>query len=167
MMATPLPQLHYPKLELPAGWTPTILVDTREKRPLPFTFPTASASLPTGDYSIAGLDHEFAVERKTIADLFSSLTHGRDRFMREIQRLRAFTFPRLLVIGTQQNVEDARQHSQGINPKAILNSLHAIEAKGVPVVFTPSPGDASVMVERWAFWFARESLKTSNAILIP
>jgi hypothetical protein len=42
---------HLPRLDLvPEGWTPTILIDSREQDPLPFTYPTSTTGLPTGDY---------------------------------------------------------------------------------------------------------------------
>ena len=77
----------------------TIITDSREQTPLIFTnFPTVTAGLPTGDYSIAGLEDDFCIERKSLSDLYGSLTSGRDRFMRELQRMRAYQFRRLLII---------------------------------------------------------------------
>ena len=66
-----------------------IIIDDREKTPLPFSaVPFETARLLTGDYSIAGSELDFTVERKTIDDLVSSLTQNRDRFTREMERMR-------------------------------------------------------------------------------
>jgi len=143
---------------------PTIVVDSREQTPLSFNYPTISAGLVTGDYSVAGLEDDFCVERKSLSDLYGSLTSGRDRFLRELQRMRAYQFRRLLIIGSEREIEMGSSRAKGINPKAILHSLHAIEARGVPVVFAPSPAKAALLIERWAYWFTRESLKKSQAI---
>jgi ERCC4-type nuclease len=149
----------------PADWLPTIVVDTREQTPLSFSFPTITGTLPTADYSVAGLEEDFAVERKSLPDLFGSLTSGRERFRRELQRLLAYPFRRLLVIGSEQEIAMGMSRARGVNPKAVLHSLYAIEARGVPVVFTPSPSAAAALVERWAYWRAREVLKTAETLL--
>ncbi len=72
---------------------PVIAVDTREQDPLEFpTFPTKVATLQSGDYSVQGGELHFAVERKSLPDLVTSLTRERDRFCRELHRLRGFDF---------------------------------------------------------------------------
>lgn len=71
----------------------TIAVDTREQAPYRFAGePVASATLAAGDYSLAGLEHLIAVERKELGDLVGCMTHDRDRFKRELQRLRAYRY---------------------------------------------------------------------------
>lgn len=144
---------------------PTIIIDSREQTPLMFSYPSITAGLATGDYSVVGLENDFCVERKSLGDLFGSLTSGRDRFMRELQRMKAFPFARLLIIGSIHEIEQGSSRARGINPKAIIHSLHAIEARGVPVVFASSPAEASALVERWAFWSLRELTKKHQTIL--
>ena len=77
-----------------------VVIDTREQ--LPFTFggmlcdqtdgggsltvPTVRGTLKSGDYSLLGYETRVAVERKSLADLYSTLGQGRERFEREIQR---------------------------------------------------------------------------------
>jgi ERCC4-type nuclease len=146
-------------------WLPTIVIDSREQDPLSFSFPTITTGLPTGDYSVAGLEDDFAVERKSIPDLVGSLTSGRERFMRELQRLLAYPFRRLLVIGSEEEIAGAKWKHSKANPTAILHSLHAIEARGVPVVYAANSRLASSLVERWAFWRTRQILKTPNQLI--
>ena len=64
---------------------PIIVVDTREQTPLRFQrLEAVPGTLATGDYSIAGLEHLFSVERKTVADLVGCCTgENRARFQRE------------------------------------------------------------------------------------
>ena len=58
---------------------PTIITDTREQTPLRFTnLVTVLGTLTSGDYAPRGLEHIAAIERKSAADLVSSVTHDRD-----------------------------------------------------------------------------------------
>ena len=98
----------------PEGWRPTIVVDTREQTPLSFSFPSIIGTLPTADYSVSGLEEDFAVERKSLPDLFGSLTSGRDRFRRELQRLLAYPFRRLLVIGSEAEIAQGMSRARGM-----------------------------------------------------
>jgi ERCC4-type nuclease len=78
-----------------------IIVDTREQTPLPFRrFQTRGGALLSGDYSVAGLEQLFAVERKSIGDVVACCVgQNRERFERELHRLRGFRFKGLLVVG--------------------------------------------------------------------
>ena len=56
-----------------------IIIDSREQAP--FTFgdydcEAVSGSLPTGDYSLAHLEHQIAIERKSLSDLVGCLFCG-------------------------------------------------------------------------------------------
>jgi len=145
---------------------PTIIIDSREQAPLVFTqYPSLVSTLQSGDYSILGLCNKFAVERKSISDLIGSLTTGRERFERELHRLRGFHFARLLIIGKESDIIDGNYRSKA-NPKSIMHSLYSFEARhNVPFVFAETPEDGARLVERWAFWFARDVVKSSEALL--
>ena len=145
---------------------PTILVDTREQSPLPFVnCPSETGTLATGDYSVRGFEDEFTVERKSLDDLAGSVTHDRDRFERELVRMRGYPFRRLLIVGTVEDLEAHRYQSRA-EPRAILASVTAFEIRyGLPVAFCPTTAAAALQVERWALYFLRERLKTATAIL--
>jgi ERCC4-type nuclease len=144
---------------------PVIIVDSREQAPLMFKhLPARPGPLTTGDYSIVGAEELFSIERKSIPDLVSSCTTERERFERELHRLRGFQFARLLIVGSEAEIQDHRYRSNAM-PKAILHSLWAFEARyGVPVVFVPDVDRAAALVERWAFWFAREIRTTASSM---
>lgn len=88
-----------------------IVVDTREQTPWTFDGIRAGASeghssievravvagLDAGDYSIIGRESEIRIERKSAGDLFGTLTTGRDRFERELERLARFPFSAIVV----------------------------------------------------------------------
>ena len=145
---------------------PTILIDTREQSPLVFTHcPAEVATLATGDYSIQGFEDEFAIERKSLDDLAVSCTHDRQRFEKELVRMRGYPFRRLLVVGTVEDVEAHRYRSRA-EPKAILASVTAFEIRyGLPVAYCPNPAAAALQVERWAFYYLRERLTTASGIV--
>jgi DNA excision repair protein ERCC-4 len=137
-----------------------IIVDSREQTPLTFTrFDSERGTLQSGDYSIAGLTHRFAVERKSIPDLVQSVTRERERFERELHRLRGFDFARLLIVGTEADVRAGNYRSEA-TPKSVLHSLHAFEVRyGIPVVWADTEALAATLIERWAFWHVRELQK--------
>jgi ERCC4-type nuclease len=86
---------------VPLAFPGVILVDRREQLPFAFNGLTADAkdknrpiavttrveTLATGDYSLDGFTGQIAVERKSLADVFSTLGRGRQRFQRELERL--------------------------------------------------------------------------------
>lgn len=149
-----------------ADLRPVIVIDTREQTPLSFRqLATRPGTLMTGDYSVAGLEHLFAVERKSVADLVGCcMGDNRDRFERELHRLRGFRFARLLIVGCEAEVTTQRYRSN-ISPKAVLHTVRAFEARYVPVVWEPLPDKAATLIEQWAFWFARECVCTANDLL--
>ena len=143
---------------------PTVVIDTREQAPLVFArLAAVSGTLYTGDYSFRGGEELFAVERKSIADLVGCCVgENRERFARELHRLRGHRFKRLLIVGRREEIEEAKYRSN-VKPKAVLATLGAFEARyDVPVVFAPSPAAAALQVEHWIWWFSRELVEQAN-----
>lgn len=149
-----------------ANTRPTIIVDTREVQPLVFNrLESRPGTLQTGDYWIAGLEHLFSVERKSVSDLVGCCVgQNRERFERELHRLRGFRFKRLLVVGREDDIHLGRYHSS-INPKSVFATLSMIEIRYCPVVFCSNASLAAHRVETWAFWFAREYILAANNLL--
>ena len=145
---------------------PTIVVDQREQAPLVFTrLASVPGTLAAGDYSVAGLEHLISIERKSIDDLSNCcMGANRDRFERELLRLRGYRFKRLLVVGTREDIAAGHYHSK-INPKSVLATLGAFEARYLPVVFAETPEAAARLVEKWCWWFVREVVENANDLL--
>jgi ERCC4-type nuclease len=161
----PLPGLR--GLRNLADLRPKIIIDSREQVPLCFSrLQAVPGTLYTGDYSIAGLQDSFAIERKSISDLANCCTgENRERLERELLRLRGYRFRRLLVVGTREDIAAGRYHSR-IAPKAILATLGAFEVRyRIPVVHVPTPEAAAREIERWAWYFAREVVENANDLL--
>ena len=146
---------------------PVVVIDTREQTPLVFTrLQSVRGTLQSGDYSFRGGEELFAVERKTVADLVGCCCgENRERFFRELHRLRGFRFKRLLVVGTREEIE-AGAYRSNITPKAVTATLAALEVRfDVPVVFATTSDDAARLVECWAYWMAREIVCMGNDLL--
>ncbi len=112
---------------------PVILVDTREQSPLPIRrFPVELATLPVGDYGVKGFSDwscpRFIIERKSLDDLCHSLGKGRERFLREIEKMRQFEFRGLVIEATESDIRSGEYRSQ-ISPASVMGSLDALAVR--------------------------------------
>ncbi len=113
----------------------TIAIDTREKRPLEFTWPHSLVTLATGDYSIVGLEDQVAVERKALPDFVSTLIHNRDRFHRELERFRAIQF-RCIIVESDMRKLFLKSLRSRAHPMSIIGlALAAMIDYNIPILF--------------------------------
>lgn len=122
--------------------TPTIIIDTREQTPWTFTLPTEVATLDAGDYSVKGLEHLIAVERKSLSDLLGCIGTHRGRFKRELQRLRGYRF-RMLIVETTAAALEAGEWRSKVHPNAVLGSLAAWTAQYDLLIWPGGDNEAS------------------------
>jgi ERCC4-type nuclease len=149
-----------------ADTRPTIIVDTREQTPWVFSpsVITTRATLAFGDYSVLGLEGRVAIERKSVADLCGSLTAGRLRFFRELEKLADYEFAAVFVEGDLPALMRGEYRSEA-SPQSIIGSCAAIAVDvGVHVCFLGSRAAASAYAEKVlcrlaALDSARESVK--------
>lgn len=136
--------------------TPRVLIDTREQAPLEsVNLLTQRGTLDTSDYSVAGLEHLIAVERKSLPDLLACLGHGRERFKLELQRLRAYRF-RLLVIEADTATIERGEWCSQLKPAYVLGSLASWTAiYGLPVWLAGDHEAAGRFVERHLYQCCR------------
>jgi len=147
---------------------PAILVcDTREQQPYQFArftskyidFAIQHAALDCGDYAAylypeASAAETAAVERKSLTDLFGSLTTGRERFERELEKLTAYGFRALVVEGDLRSIARGLPESRA-NPTSIIASLVAFSERfDVHIIFAGDRRHAQAytwrLLERWA-----------------
>ena len=108
-----------------------LLIDSREQTPLSFSdydVTVQTAALQTGDYSILGLEHKIAVERKSLDDLAQSFTKGRERFERECQRGMGLDVFAVVAECTWSDLAHSKYKSR-INPNALMQSIVAWQVK--------------------------------------
>lgn len=133
----------------PVTQLPPITVDSREPLRIDYElkqegFEVSRAKLETGDYlwvCRAGLP--VVVERKTIADLLSSITgrqaNGKSRAQNQVDRLREFPLPVLLIDGYPRlsgggKIMRGSRETQWTQA-GIDNWLLTVQGKGVKVVW--------------------------------
>jgi len=125
-----------------------IRVDTREQHPLEFeNVATVRGTISTFDYSIEGDEDDFAVERKSLPDLISSVAIQKNycRELKKLKRARAAGFPRLFYV-VEANREDiehfdySRFKHRRVGASFIFHQLSELEyIHDVHVIFS---GDA-------------------------
>lgn len=119
----------------------TIIVDTREQAPYDFKNYCTDAdqgyremvvlthlqALPSGDYSIRGFENRIAIERKSKEDLFGTLGSGRERFIRELERLNKLDAAWVIIEATEPDIHESPPERSRLNPKTISRSISAWE----------------------------------------
>ena len=150
-----------------AAGTLPIILDTREQNPYTFQGYEATATrgtLDTGDYSLKGLEDLVAVERKELADLMGCLTHDRDRFTRELARLRGFEAAALVIEAPFLEIAGGHYRSR-MNPESAVQSLVAImERFRLPVFFADSRQGGEYFVFHFLRHYARRVADRYKAI---
>lgn len=120
-----------------------ILVDSREQAPLTFKVGEVVKAvevrgLPWADYwcEIDGRELPVSFERKSIGDLFGTLTGGMERFKREIERARDMECAFYLAIeGTMSEVYAGYKHST-VPGERIIKTIMTLRVKyGVEPIF--------------------------------
>jgi ERCC4-type nuclease len=135
----------------------TIIVDTREQQPWEFElYATANKKLDTGDYSIEGLEHVLAIERKkSVSEIANNISES--RFKDVLERLSKIPYKFMLL---EFDLEDIYNFPIGsnipkrlwsklkINPKYLLKCLTEIQLNyGIHIVYCGSTENAKKMAE--------------------
>ena len=118
-----------------------VIQDSREQ--IPLVWPEGQAvevgTLATADYSLKGLTELIAVEKKETGDLISSISTDRERFVRELQRLRAYRVRAIVALYSLQDILEHRYRSN-MTPESVIGSLASFQVRyELPIVFC---GDA-------------------------
>lgn len=146
-----------------------IAVDTREQVPYLFKeikcdkrlgkgmmqVPVVTSTLRSGDYSIVGFTDKVAIERKGIDDLCGTLTSGRMRFVRELERLNEMEVAWVVTeVSFDQLVSGFEAHSK-VNLKTLWRSAMAFQVRFPRVHWWGCPGRQAAQVvtyrllEKW------------------
>jgi ERCC4-type nuclease len=129
-----------------------VLADTREQLvpPFPEGVVVERATLKEADYTTHALLQIGRIERKSTTDLASTLSWGRERFDREVQRLQAFRWKCIVVEGELSEVYRCSQ----MHPHAVLGSIASLFARyEVPTLFVVNASGAGRIIagllKRW------------------
>lgn len=135
----------------------TIIVDTREQQPWVFdNYVVANKKLDTGDYSVEGLEHLLAVERKkSISEFANNITES--RFKDVVERLSNIKYAFLLL---EFDLQDVLIYPVGstvprrlwdkikISPSFIMKHLLELQIHhNIKVIFCGDASNAEKMAE--------------------
>lgn len=151
---------------------PVVVIDTREQTPLCFErLASQRGTLDAGDYSIVGLEHLVALERKNLGDLLGCCGYGRDRFKRELQRLRAYRYRLLLVEADAKTLETGIESStlrpwrSKLQPSHVLGALAAwIAQYDLPTWLAGDHAAAGRFAERYLYQCARRVAMENKSV---
>ena len=143
---------------------PVVLVDTREKQPLPLfaNHPNWIAgerrkALKTGDYTVEEMEGALCLERKSLADIVACTVTYRRRFLESCARLARFRWKAILIEATFEDIKGGFEPfdiPSGVHPNAVVGTLDAIEAKfGIPILSTSTV--RRLATERAASWLSK------------
>jgi len=120
---------------------PTVVIDSSEH--MGYTFGrftnwfagTVRKRLPTGDYTLLGMEKEIAIERKTIPDLVNSIIQERGNFISRCEKLATFKKKCFIIEGSLSELKTPYRESHA-HPNAVLGSLIAAQERwDIPVHF--------------------------------
>ena len=136
-----------------------IIVDSREQAPLTFTgYPVEMevGTLEAGDYSVAGFERRVAVERKELQDLVGCLGGDRERFERELARLRGYDFAAVVVEAPADDLRAGRYRGK-LDAGAAWQSVLAFSMRyRMPFIFCADRADAEAVTYDLLRHYARD-----------
>lgn len=141
---------------------PIVIVDTREQTPFLFgdfenwIAGTEVRALPTADYSVKGMEDLIALERKTLPDAVGSVLHGRERFLRECERMANYRHKAILIEASYTELKSPYRFTKDVkaHPNGVVGTLDAIEAKfGIPIIYASA--DRALAEEKAASWLSK------------
>ena len=122
-----------------------IVVDSREQAPFTFSglpVEVEVAALEAGDYSVRGFERKVAVERKELQDLVGCLSGDRERFERELARLRGYDAAAVVVEASVVALRTGRYLGR-LDAGAAWQSVLAFTMRyRVPFIFCADRADA-------------------------
>jgi len=134
----------------------TAIIDTREQTPwvLP-AIGSVRGSLTTGDYSLAGFESEFTIERKSLEDFIGCVGRERSRFERELHRLSGFRVGMVIIEADWHELEQGQWRGK-ISPNMAIQSLLSWIASGHQIILAGNRLRAAAMASDIIFHFARD-----------
>jgi DNA excision repair protein ERCC-4 len=142
----------------------TAICDTREQTPIDLApLKVITGTLPTGDYSVLGLEHVIAIERKSAGDMLACIGQERERFDREIQRLLAYPTRGIVCEASWQFFERGEWRGK-VTANAAIGSLLGWVAAGVPIVMADDHERAGRFIGRLLYTAARRRWRELRAL---
>jgi len=142
------------------------LCDTREQLPYCFApIKQETATLTTADYSVKGLEHLVAVERKSLNDFLGSIGNNRKAFMAEMQRIKAYPYRALVIEANWDELEAGNYNRSRMDPESVTGTVVGLMMAGIPVALAGTREAGQKMVARMLFCAARRRWEEALSLL--
>lgn len=137
----------------------TVIVDTREQLPYDLSpLKMVRAKLDTGDYSVQGLEHRVTIERKSFEDYVGVVGKGRERFEREIERMKAYDVAMIIVEAHWGDLE-CGFHRSRVSANSLMGSTLGWMAEGPKILFCGNRRSAELATGRLLWILANREYK--------
>ena len=144
-----------------------IICDSREQCPFTFTgYPAVVTvgTLASSDYSLHGFSDRIGIERKSLPDLVGCLTGERERFERELCRLRGYDCAAVVVEASSDDLRAGRYRSK-LDAGAAWQSVLAFSMRyRVPFIFCQDREDAEAVTFNLLRHYHRDRTKELRAL---
>lgn len=105
-----------------------VIIDSREQKPYEFS-DSVVKKLDTGDYSLAGFEDLISIERKSLTDFLGCVGRHRNRFERELKRLRGYKCRAVIIEATLKKLTDGKFGRSKITAAQALMSIASWRAR--------------------------------------
>ena len=113
---------------------------------------------------IAGFEDIVAIDRKSLPDFISCLTTGRERFMREMERLRGFQSAVIVVESPFSDLASGRYRSKLDSKIAVQSVISIMQNYRMPFFFAETRKEAEKFVFDFLRHFCRHALARYKAV---
>jgi ERCC4-type nuclease len=142
-----------------------VTVDNREQLPWDLApLRTVAGTLQSGDYGLAAAPDVAAIERKSLEDLLGCITTGRDRFERELERLRGFPTQAVIVEASWDDLERGNWRSQ-VKPQSVVSSVLRWISDGTPFILAGNRTRAQSLAAKMLFLAAKKRWREARALV--
>jgi DNA excision repair protein ERCC-4 len=143
----------------------TAIVDTREQMAWDLApMQIVSKGLDVGDYSILGLESVIAIERKSLADFVMCCGSERERFQRELDRLRGWPVHAVIIEASWGEIQMGQWRSK-LSSKIVMSSFVSWIAQGHTLILAGSADNAALVCRGILFYAARYRMREAEALL--
>lgn len=133
----------------------TAIIDTREQTPWNLSpMQSKPGTLVVGDYSLLGMEQVIAIERKSLQDFVACCGTERERFQRELDRLRGWQVSAVIIEASWADMQLGQWRSK-LTPKQVQASFCAWIAQGHRMILGKSHTEASKIAAAVMLYTAR------------
>ncbi len=142
-----------------------VIIDSREQLPWDLSpLDARVGTLQTGDYALLDFPSAISIERKELSDFIGCCGHGRERFQRELDRLRAYDSHAVIIEASWQHLEAGEWRSK-IKPQSVLQSISSWLSQGNNIVLAGDRQMAERIARSMLFFAFKHRIEPVKRIL--